>query len=147
MSQALQNFVNGAHTPAASGETMDVVDPSTGEVFATAAKSGSVDLDAAYAAAATAFETWGETTPSERQLALLRIADALESRADEFVDAEVRNTGKPRALTASEELPPRSTSCVSSRVRPGCWKAAPPASTWPATPLSSAASRSASSGR
>ncbi len=106
MSEALQNFVNGTRTAAASGETMDVVDPSTGEVFATAPRSGAEDLDAAYAAAATAFETWGQTTPSERQRALLRIADALEARADEFVDAEVRNTGKPRGLTASEELPP-----------------------------------------
>ena len=106
MTLALQNFVNGAHTPAAAGETMDVVDPSTGEVYATAPKSTDADVDAAYAAAAMAFQTWGETTPGERQLALLRIADALESRADEFVEAEVRNTGKPRGLTASEELPP-----------------------------------------
>ncbi|WP_111766411.1 aminobutyraldehyde dehydrogenase [Nakamurella deserti] len=106
MTLALQNFVNGARTPAASGETMDVVDPSTGEVYAAAPRSGPADVDAAYAAAATAFQTWGETTPGERQLALLRIADALEARADEFVDAEVANTGKPRGLTASEELPP-----------------------------------------
>ena len=106
MPLALQNFVNGARTAATDGETMDVVDPSTGEVYATAPKSSAADVDAAYAAAATAFQTWGETTPSERQLALLRIADALESRADEFVDAEVRNTGKPRGLTAGEELPP-----------------------------------------
>jgi betaine-aldehyde dehydrogenase len=56
--------------------------------------------------AATAFEGWRDSTPSERQKALIRIADAIEARADELVDAEVRNTGKPRGLTLSEEIPP-----------------------------------------
>jgi len=57
-------------------------------------------------AASSAFEQWRETTPSERARALLRIADALEQRADELVALEVENTGKPIALTASEEVPP-----------------------------------------
>ncbi len=60
----------------------------------------------AYKAASTAFEDWRDSTPAERQLALLRFADAIEARADEFVAAEVENTGKPRGLTASEEIPP-----------------------------------------
>jgi betaine-aldehyde dehydrogenase len=58
------------------------------------------------AAAATAFESWRDTTPSERSLALFRIADAVESRADELIEREVRNTGKPIHLTRSEEIPP-----------------------------------------
>ena len=57
-------------------------------------------------AAASAFESWRDTTPSERQRALLKIADALEARAEEFVAVESRNTGKPLALTMSEEIPP-----------------------------------------
>ena len=57
-------------------------------------------------AAANAFEGWRDTTPSERSLALFRIADAMEARADDIVAAESRNTGKPVALTASEEMPP-----------------------------------------
>jgi betaine-aldehyde dehydrogenase len=48
-----------------------------------------------------AFESWG-TTPSERQLMPLRIADATEARADELVAVKSENTGKPRALVASE---------------------------------------------
>ena len=56
--------------------------------------------------AAAAFEGWRDATPAERSLALLRIADAIEARADEFVKAESQNTGKPLALTASEEIPP-----------------------------------------
>jgi len=83
-----------------------VVDPSTGEVFAQAPVSGKEDVDRAMAAAARAFEGWRDTTPSERQRALLRIADAIEARADDFVAAESENTGKPIGLTASEEVPP-----------------------------------------
>ena len=104
--RALRNFINGKFTDAADGATSEVINPSTGQAYATAPVSGRADLDTAYGAAATAFESWGRTTPSERQRALLKIADALESRADEFVAAESENTGKPIGLTTSEELPP-----------------------------------------
>ncbi|MDO9457979.1 gamma-aminobutyraldehyde dehydrogenase [Nocardioides sp.] len=102
------NVVGGALVPAASGTTYDVVDPSTGQVYAQAPLSGADDVDRAYAAAAAAFETWGETTPQERARALLHIADAIDARADEIVAVEVQDTGKPIGLTASEELPPSS---------------------------------------
>jgi len=104
--RALRNFVDGAWADAASGATSDVVDPSTGRTVATAPVSGEADVDAAYGAAARAFETWRDTTPAERQLALLRIADSLEARSAEFVELEGEDTGKPHALTATEELPP-----------------------------------------
>jgi betaine-aldehyde dehydrogenase len=102
----LQNFVNGKYTDTADGRTSDVVDPSTGEVYAQAPISGHQDVDAAMQAAASAFAGWRDATPSERSLALFRIADAIEARADEIVEAETRNTGKPVALTRSEEVPP-----------------------------------------
>jgi betaine-aldehyde dehydrogenase len=101
-----RNVVDGEPVDSVSGETYEVVDPSTGEVYAQAPLSGAEDVDRAYAAAQRAFESWGRTTPQERSLALLRIADALESRAEEFVAAESRDTGKPLGLTASEEMPP-----------------------------------------
>ena len=104
--RTLQNFVNGKFTDAGDGRTSDVIDPSTGEVYAHAPVSGRQDVDAAMAAAATAFEGWRDATPSERSLALIRIADAIEARADELVEAETRNTGKPVALTRLEEIPP-----------------------------------------
>jgi betaine-aldehyde dehydrogenase len=85
---------------------MDLVDPATGEVFASAPVSGAEDVDRAYSAAATAFETWRDTTPSERQRALLRLADLVEEHAEELVALESRNTGKPIGLTTSEEIPP-----------------------------------------
>ena len=100
-----RDFVDGAWVDAASGRTSDVVDPATGRVVATAPVSGAADVDAAYDAAARAFETWRDTTPAEMQLALLRIADFLAARSAEFAELEGQETGKPHARTASEELP------------------------------------------
>ena len=102
----LRNFVSGEYTDVADGRTLDLHDPSTGQVFATSPISGDIDVDRACSAAAAAFETWSQTTPSERSLALLKIADAFEARADDLVRTECENTGKPVALTTSEELPP-----------------------------------------
>jgi betaine-aldehyde dehydrogenase len=102
----LHNFIGGDAADAKSGRRSDLVNPSTGEVFATAPVSGSADVDAAFDAASAAFDGWRDATPSERSLALLRIADALEARAEELVAAESENTGKPFGLTMSEEIPP-----------------------------------------
>src|SRR5437879_9639119 len=102
----LRNVVCGARVDAASGRTMPIVDPSTGEAYAEAPLSGPEDVDAACHAAAEAFEGWRDATPAERSLALLKFAAAIEARTDELVQAECENTGKPRGLTADEELPP-----------------------------------------
>ncbi|MGW1767807.1 gamma-aminobutyraldehyde dehydrogenase [Streptomyces sp. NPDC002073] len=102
----LRNYIGGEFKDAADGRTTEVVNPATGEAYATAPLSGQADVDAAMAAAAAAFPGWRDTTPAERQKALLKIADAFEARADELVAAESENTGKPLGLTASEELPP-----------------------------------------
>jgi betaine-aldehyde dehydrogenase len=102
----LRNFVNGDYVEPDSDAASDIVSPVTAQVVATAPLSSAADVDRAYAAAAAAFDVWGDTTPGERQLALLRFADAVEARADDLVHLEAENTGKPYALTASEELPP-----------------------------------------
>jgi betaine-aldehyde dehydrogenase len=104
--EQLQNFINGKSVPGSSGEVTQLINPATGEVYATAPKSNAADVDAAFKAAADAFVEWRDSTPSERQRALLKIADALEARADEIIAIECRNTGKPIAITASEEVPP-----------------------------------------
>ena len=106
MTEQFRNIIDGKVVDAASGETYQIVNPATGEEYARAAASGAEDVDRAMQAAWGAFEAWGETTPAERQMALLKMADALESRSSEFVDVESRNTGKPIRLTAQEELPP-----------------------------------------
>ncbi|MBK8076308.1 MAG: aminobutyraldehyde dehydrogenase [Kineosporiaceae bacterium] len=102
----LRNFVDGEYRDPISDARSDIVDPSTGAVVASAPVSSAADVDAAYAAASKAFETWRDTTPSQRQQALLKIADAIEARAEDFVKLEAENTGKPHALTTSEEIPP-----------------------------------------
>jgi betaine-aldehyde dehydrogenase len=104
--RVLRNFVDGEYVEAVSGAFSDVIDPSTGQVVARAPISGAEDVDAAYRAAGRAFDTWRDSTPAERQRALLKLADAIENRAEEFVRLEAQNTGKPFALTATEELPP-----------------------------------------
>ena len=73
--QVFHNVIDGELVDAASGETYDVVDPTTGQAYATAPMSGPEDIDRAYRAAERAFATWGRTTPAERQRAMLKIAD------------------------------------------------------------------------
>jgi betaine-aldehyde dehydrogenase len=106
MAKDLHNVIGGRAVDPASDRRSDVLNPSTGEVFATAPVSGADDVDAAFGAASAAFEGWRDATPSERSLALIRIADAIEAKADELVAIESENTGKPVALTLSEEIPP-----------------------------------------
>jgi betaine-aldehyde dehydrogenase len=105
MTKTLTNFVDG-EVAALDGRELELVDPVTEEVFAKSAISSEQEIDTACQAAARAFESWGQTTPSERQLALLKIADAIEARAEELVAVESENTGKPKALVLSEEVPP-----------------------------------------
>ena len=106
MATKLQNFIGGEYTDPADGKTLSLIDPVTGQEFATSPVSSEADIDAACQAAEQAFETWRDKTPSERSLALLRIADKIESKAEELVKLEVQNTGKPFQLTLDEEIPP-----------------------------------------
>jgi betaine-aldehyde dehydrogenase len=101
---ALRNFIDGAYVEAKTDDSFDVIDPATEKSYATSPVSSAADVDAAYAAAAAAFEVWGEETPAVRQLALFRIADAMEKRADEFADLESQDTGKPRASLVQDEI-------------------------------------------
>jgi betaine-aldehyde dehydrogenase len=102
----LKNFVGGKYVAAASGEVSDVINPSTGQVYAHAPVSSEQDVANAYEVAQAAFEEWGQTTPSERQLALFRIADALEARAKEAAEVESENTGKPLSTLVDYEIMP-----------------------------------------
>ena len=102
----LKNFVNGQEVAAKSGETSEVINPANAQAYAQAAVSSAADVDMAYKAAEKAFEEWSQTTPSERQLALFRIADALEAHAEEAADIESENTGKPRSTLVEYEIMP-----------------------------------------
>jgi betaine-aldehyde dehydrogenase len=101
----LQNFIDGAFVDAAEGATSTVIDPATGEEIARAQDSGAEDVNRAVEAARRAFETWGSTTPKERSLMLLALADAIEEHGDEIAELEARNAGKPLQAVKDDEIP------------------------------------------
>jgi betaine-aldehyde dehydrogenase len=102
----VKNYINGKLQDSVSGQFTDLINPTTGEVFAMAALSNEKDIDMAYQAAAKAFESWKNTTPSERSMALWKIAEVLEKNIEEIVKLESENTGKPIAVTMAEEVGP-----------------------------------------
>jgi betaine-aldehyde dehydrogenase len=101
----LQNFINGEFVEPADGATEEVVNPATGEPIAEAPLSTADDVGRAVAAARGAFDGWAATTPGERALALIRLADAISSRADELADLESADAGKPRKAFLEDEIP------------------------------------------
>ncbi len=131
-----KNVIDGELVDAASGATYDVIDPTTGAVYAQAPMSGAEDVDRAYAAAAAAFEAWGDTTPQDRATAMLKIAEAIDARKDEINEVECKDTGKPLHLTLSrgDAATPPTTSGSSPAPRGSC-RAAPRGSTWTTTRL------------
>ncbi len=99
----LQNFIDGEFVDATGDETFDVVNPSTGQKLAEEPLSSSQDVDRAVKAASRAFETFGYTTPADRASMLLALADALDEHADEIIDLEVDNAGKPLGAFREDE--------------------------------------------
>mgnify|MGYP000073312911 CR=1 FL=1 len=104
--KSFNNYINGKEVAAQDGRTTPIIDPVTGKQYATAALSGPADVDNAMKAAADAFDSWKHSTPSVRQKAINDIADAMEANMTELIEAEIENTGKPRAITFGEEVPP-----------------------------------------
>jgi betaine-aldehyde dehydrogenase len=101
----LRNFIDGEFVEAAEGATTPVLNPATGEEIAQAPGSTQADVDRAVKAARAAFPGWAATTPGERALALLRLADAIEQRADEIAELESDNAGKPLQAVKDDEIP------------------------------------------
>ncbi len=99
-----QNFVGGEWVDASGGETMEVLNPATGETIAEVPRSSAEDVNRAVAAAKKALPEWLETTPGERAEMLLKLADALDEHGDEIAELESRNVGKPLSY-AKDEIP------------------------------------------
>ena len=102
----LANFIGGESVAPQSGKYVELINPATGQPFAEMPLSGEADVDAAAKVAAQAFVSWRRTTPSQRSMALLKIADTMEAHAEELVALEAENTGKIISVTLSEEIPP-----------------------------------------
>jgi betaine-aldehyde dehydrogenase len=101
----LQNYIGGEFVDPAEGKTEEVVNPATGEAIAEAPLSTADDVDRAVAAAREAFDGWAATTPGQRALMLLKLADAIEDRAGELSDLESADAGKPRKAFLEDEIP------------------------------------------
>src|SRR6478609_10827755 len=99
-----QNFVGGEWVDASGGETMEVLNPATGETIAEVPRSSAEDVDRAVQAAKKALPEWLETTPGERAEMLLKLADALEANTEELAQPESQNVGKP-VPAARDEIP------------------------------------------
>jgi 1-pyrroline dehydrogenase len=99
-----QNLIGGEWVDSAGGETMEVLNPATGEAIAEVPRATAEDVDRAVQAAKRALPEWLETTPAERAEALLKLADAIDEHADELAELESRNVGKPLSY-AKDELP------------------------------------------
>ena len=99
-----QNLIGGEWVDSAGGETMEVLNPATGEVIAEVPKANADDVDRAVQAAKKALVEWRETTPGERAEMLLKLADAIDEHTDELAELESRNVGKPLSY-AKDELP------------------------------------------
>jgi betaine-aldehyde dehydrogenase len=103
--ETLQNFIDGRWVAPAEGGSEAVINPATGETIAHAPLSTAEDVDRAVAAAKAAFPSWSATTPGERSLALLKLADAIEERAEELSMLEATDAGKPLHAFRDDEIP------------------------------------------
>jgi 1-pyrroline dehydrogenase len=99
-----KNFVGGEFVEAVEGGTAEIINPSTGETIAEVPNGTQADVDRAVEAAKRAWPEWRDTTPQERAELLLKLADAIESHADELARVESQNVGKPLAY-ARDEIP------------------------------------------
>ncbi len=101
----LRNFIDGEFVEPADGQTEEILNPATGEAIAEAPVSSEEDVNRAVAAARRAFEGYSKATPGDRSLMMLKLADAIEGRADEIADLESADAGKPRHAFYDDEIP------------------------------------------
>jgi len=92
-------FVNG------EGADEEILNPATGELIGKIPSASKGQIDAAVAAASKAFLSWGRTTPGERSLMLLKLADRIEAEAESFARLESQNCGKPYQAVLGDEIP------------------------------------------
>jgi len=100
--KAYRMFIGGEMVDAVEGKTESILNPSTEEPIARVPTGSGKDVDRAVESAAAAFEKWVDTTPGERSLMLLKLADSIEQHAEELAQLEAENVGKPISLARSE---------------------------------------------
>jgi len=102
----LKNFIGGTYVPSSANKTFENFDPVTGEPFAIVHEATEQDVDAAVNAAREALTgQWGALTVEARVNLLYKVADRINERFDEFLEAECRDTGKPYSLARHIDIP------------------------------------------
>jgi 1-pyrroline dehydrogenase len=99
-----QAFIGGGWADSASGDTMEVIAPATGEVIAEVPSCSAEDVDRAVATAKAALPDWLEKTPKERSELLHKLADVIDEHAEELAQLESVNVGKP-LMASRDEMP------------------------------------------
>ena len=95
MSLSLQHFINGAWVDAEGGRTFEDLNPLDDSLYATVARGSGADMRAAITAARAAFPAYKETTPTERERWLLRVAEIMEERKQDLLDCLIDEIGSP----------------------------------------------------
>ncbi len=103
--ERIQNYINGEFTGPISGEWLDNIDPSKGEVYGKIPNSTHEDVEKAYQAAKDAFPSWSQTPIETRSRILVKIADLIEAKLDELAAAESKDNGKPLSLAKKVDIP------------------------------------------
>lgn len=103
--EKLQNFINGIYSAPVLGQYIDNYEPATGKVYAQIPNSTLDDLELAVKSAERAFPIWSNMSIEKRGKILMKIAEGIEKRMDEFVKAESRDNGKPLSLAAHVDIP------------------------------------------
>ncbi len=101
----IANYIDGKMVEPISGSYLDDIDPSTGCAYAKVPDSDARDVALAVEAAERAFPAWSRLPASDRSAMLLKIADGIESRLEEFARAECVDNGKPLTLARSVDIP------------------------------------------
>jgi len=100
--KSYKNFVNGKLVASVDGEDEPIISPVDEKVLGKVPKGTAKDVDRAVEAAAAAFEKWQDSTPQDRSLLLLKLADRIEQTGDELAALEAANVGKPIGLAKAE---------------------------------------------
>ncbi len=103
--EQLRNYINGELTEPVSKTYLDNYEPATGEVYSQIPDSDERDVLLAFNAAKNAFESWSKTSLESRMMILMKVADGIEKRMDEFVAAESKDNGKPQKLARAVDIP------------------------------------------
>jgi aminomuconate-semialdehyde/2-hydroxymuconate-6-semialdehyde dehydrogenase len=103
--EKIQNYINGELVAPAKGKYLDNYNPSTGKVYSQIPDSDEEDVQKAVEAAKKAFPAWSKMPKEERSKWIMRLAELLEKRLEEFVHAETIDNGKPLSLSRSMDIP------------------------------------------